>query len=87
MRHTTTTYTHESITRHAVRIAWDDVTAFLDHEHVGDSEDDDALTQALCDDDTTPGWLRECVREGATDGAIDQRGWYLLGPSVDGSEG
>lgn len=86
MRHTGTTYTDHGTARYAVRIDWADVTAFLGHEHEGDSEDDDALTQALCDDAGAPEWLRPWVGAGSTDGATDERGWYLLGPSIDSED-
>lgn len=69
------TYTSNDMTHEAVGISWADAEAILGRPHNGTPEDDKSLTMALLASGA-PSW---CA---AASGAIDEWGWYLLGPEV-----
>jgi hypothetical protein len=69
------TFTEGDITHEVVGVRWDEVTGLLGRPHDGSPEDDQALTRALVAAGA-PAWVA------SASGAIDESGWYLLGPEA-----
>lgn len=71
---TSTTFTSGHTTHDAICVSWDDVAALLGRDHEGTAEDDTKLVDALREAGA-PTWAA------SASGAIDESGWYLLGPA------
>lgn len=60
---------------HAVGVTWKDLEAYLGHPPKGSPQEDAQVAKALVRAGA-PGWVRDA------EGALDEDGWYLLGPTV-----
>jgi len=76
MMYTLTTWSKGGYRRYeALCVSWPDVANVLGHDHEGSPEDDAVLLAALRTNGA-PHWIADA------DGAIDETGWYLIGPEI-----
>lgn len=61
----------------AIQVPWDDICTILGYHHEGSAEDDEALTRTLLATGA-PEWVADA------DGWVDEYGWGLIGPEIEG---